>query len=109
MNYKNIGGNAQEKTRILRRLWEVELFDGDPEDPLCDTKIETVVAFNHVDALRQAGGHAVEQPKFISYVTWPRIDEAEKLIYRIDNTTDGPYGDPVECTVEIAGQDPWDF
>jgi len=109
MNYKNLNNGDQEKTRILRRLWEVEVYDGDKDDPLCETRTETVVAFNHVEAIRLVPGDIAELPNPICHVTWPRMGDPDGDIYRIDNTSDGPVGDPVKPTIALPEVDPWDF
>ncbi|MCH8277961.1 MAG: hypothetical protein IIC12_03410, partial [Proteobacteria bacterium] len=55
MRYKN-REDPLGMTRELRRMWEVDLYDGDHNDPDCPTYTETVVAFNAVAAIRKCSG-----------------------------------------------------
>lgn len=57
--------------RHLRRLWEVEVYKGDPDDPNTKTSIESVIGWNATDAIRQLGkGRAATYPQEICYITW---------------------------------------
>lgn len=87
------------RRRELQRLWEVEVFDGDPEDPDVTTHKETVIAWNHVDATRKAGKHVATPPVELHFVTWPDTDEN---IFRINNTSEGPVGDPVNPSMAVV-------
>ena len=93
---------------MLRRLWKVKVFDGEPHE---DTPIieHTIVAMNEMDAHRRAGGDLAERPEFLHYVTWAPLDDPGGNIYRIDNTREGPYGDPIEPTVALPEDDEWNF
>lgn len=109
MQYKNLSStHPREVTRILRRLWRVKVFDGPPLD---DTPVieKTVVAMNQIEANRMAGGELATRPEFLSYVTWPALDNPGGPVYRINNPTDGPYGDPIEPSVPIPENEGWDF
>jgi hypothetical protein len=90
------------RKRELRRLWEIEVYDGDPhEDPDTPTPThkETIIAWNAVDAIRSAGGPVAVQPKALFFVTWPVPGDPEENIYRINNTGEGPVGDPIVPSV----------
>lgn len=87
--------------RELRRLWEIEVFDGDREDPECPTKVETVIAWNAVDAIRRTGDRAAAQPKALHFVTWAEDGDSAQRIFRINNTEEGPVGDPIEPSIAL--------
>ena len=88
-------------SRELRRLWEVEYYDGDPDDKKTKTKKETVVAWNHVDAIRKLGGRRVaKQPVEITYVTWPEKDQDVDEVYEIHDTS-GPTKKKVKPSIPI--------
>lgn len=87
MRYKNINSGPTQRTQELRRMWEVLVYDGDPDDPNVTTSVETVVAWNAVDATRRSGKPVAAQPKALYYVTWPEYEGGP--IYRIDNPSDG--------------------
>jgi len=91
----------------MRRLWEVEVFDGDREDPDCPIKKETVIAWNEVDAIRRTGDRAASRPKALHFVTWPNPGEDASKIFRINNTEEGPVGEPVEPTVALPQEEDW--
>lgn len=88
------------KKRELRRLWGVDIYVGDRDDPKTKTRIEGVVAWSQVDAIRHAGGHVVSQPKPICFVTWPDFDGGP--IFEIKSPKIGPIGDPIKS--RIGGQ-----
>lgn len=88
--------------REMRRLWEVEVFDGEPEDDT-PTHFETVVAWNAVDAINRCAAHVAKMPEEICFVTWP--DDEDK-IYRIDSTA-GPSTEVIEPSVGDTGD--WAF
>ena len=90
------------KGRELRRLWEVEVFDGPPEEDTPSHK-ETVIAWNAVDANQRCGGHVKSRPVALYFVTWP---EAGEKPMRIDSTA-GPTDEVVEPS--IGNEDDWDF
>lgn len=106
MRYK---GPGDRRSRSLRREFAIEVYDGDWEnDPNCPIVIETVVAFNAVDALRKCGGRrASRQPVALWFVTYP--NDLEPKSFRIFNT-EGPTD--IEVNPSIAMTDPsddWDF
>jgi len=76
------------KQRELRRMWEVELYDGDKDDPNVTTHKETVVAWNQVEAIRRGGGNVASPPVALYYVTWPDVKDGP--IFRIDDPKVGP-------------------
>ena len=83
--------------RELRRLWKIEVYEGDPNDPDVTVRTETIVAWNQVDAIRHAGGKLAVQPEALYFVTWP---DNNNQIYRI-NDTSGPIGEPIEPSIGI--------
>lgn len=110
MMYKDIKDSRPgTRTRALRQLWEVEIYDGDPNDPDVGLVVETVIAWNHVDAIRRIGRAVASVPRSLGFVTWSRT--GEQHVYLIENTTDGPIEDaPVVPTVGGVGEeDGWDF
>ena len=110
MQYKNIHStHPNEVTRMLRRLWRVECFDGPAEEDT-PTIEETVVAFNELDVHRLIGKRElVVQPEVVHYVTWPPLDNPGSDVYRIDNPTDGPYGKPIKPSIPLPVEEAWDF
>lgn len=111
MMYKDIGDpNPRAKTRMLRRLWCVLVYDGDPDDPDTEIREETVIAWNAIDANRKVAGQLAERPEDLGWVTWPRTEE-DLHVYLINNPTDGPLPDkPVNPSVGgIADEEDWDF
>lgn len=89
------------KQRELRRLWSLEIFNGDPndpDDPDLSTRLETIVAWNAVDAIRHAGGKLAYQPVALFYVTWPEVGKND--IYKIESTA-GPTGDPINPSIGV--------
>ena len=93
------------RRRELRRLWEIEVYDGDPNehpDIPTPTHTETLVAWNAVDANRGAGGPVAAPPKALFFVTWP--PKPGDPIYRINNTGEGPVGEPI--VPSISRNDP---
>jgi hypothetical protein len=90
------------KGRELRRVWEVEVYEGDPEDPDVTTRTETVIAWNQVEAIRRAGGKVATLPVSKGFVTWPQGQE--KRLFRIENTA-GPTDEVVEPTLSIGADD----
>lgn len=111
MRYKDIdGGDPRAKTRELRRIWKVKVYVGDPDADDPETKIETVIAWNQVDANRKIPGQLAELPTLIGYVTWPR--KGEEVVYIISNTTEGPIVEtPITPTVGGVNdeEDAWNF
>jgi hypothetical protein len=95
------------KRRELRRLWEVEVFDGDPHDKDTAVYKTTIIAWNAVDAIRHAGSAVAKQPIALYYVTWP--DKPGGPVYRINSTAGGPVGDPVVPSVsrDELSQEDW--
>ncbi len=88
-------------TRELRREWEVELYDGDRNDPDCPTHTETVVAWNAVEAIRKCGNRrVVKQPRALHYVTWPEQKNSGGPIHKIESTA-GPTDQVIEPTIAI--------
>ncbi len=81
------------KHRILRRLWKVQVFTGDPDDPGVEISEETVIAFNAVEAVRRVGRPVALPPEPVCYVTW---DDAP---LRIENTA-GPTDEVVTPSIE---------
>lgn len=88
--------------RLLRRLWEVEVYDGDPDDPGVTTTVETAVAWNAVDATRM-GGNVAKPPVAICWVSWPVNDE-DPRIYKVYDTS-GPTDELVTPTLGITAYD----
>jgi hypothetical protein len=83
-----------EKSRQLRRMWELSIYDGDPDDPEVGIVKETVIAWNAVDAGRRAVGKRLAlPPKFLHYVSW---DEPPQKIF----DSSGPTGE--EAVPSIA-------
>lgn len=82
------------KNRELRRLWEVEVYKGDPDDEKPKTKKETVIAFNAVEANRLAPGPVASEPVAISFVTW---DDEPLLI----EDTSGPTNKKAKPTITV--------
>ena len=97
MRYK---GPNDIRTRELRRLWSVEIYEGDPDDPDSTTRMESVIAWNQPDAIRRCGERVAVQPESLGFITW---DEEPLFI----ETTKGPTDRVVEPT--IAVKDEWDF
>ena len=86
----------------LKRLYEIEIYEGDRNDPEATTRTETIIAWNHVDAIRRVR-NPVSQPVALHFVTNP---DSTGKIYRIDNTTDGPVGEPLNPSIApIAVED----
>lgn len=87
------------RNREMRKLYEVELYQGDPNDEDVETEIVTVVAWNTVDALRKCGRrHAAHQPTFKHFVSW---DEPPR---RIEDTS-GPLDEVVEADFGLEDED----
>ena len=84
------------KGRELRRLWEVTVYEGDPNAKKPKTRTETVIAFNAVEALRKCPGQAAEEPRALMFVTWP--EAGNPTIYKIEDTA-GPTDEIVNPTV----------
>ena len=110
MMYKDIKDpNPRAKTRALRRIWELKIFEGDPDAKKPKTRKETVIAWNSVDAIRKAGGRLSEEPKPIGFVSWPRNEE-QHHVYLVDNPSDGPDEDtPIVPTLgSVDDEEDWD-
>jgi hypothetical protein len=93
------------KNKLLRRLWEVTVYTGNPDVKKPKTKKETVLAWNMVDAVRRTGGQVAKQPVSLGYVTWPETEDGP--IYFIESTA-GPSSKKVKPTIEPAPGE-WDF
>ena len=104
MRYKNPGTAA--KTRELRRLWEVRVYEGDPDARIPKTKYTTVVAFNAVEAIRLCGGRAASEPVALDYVTWP--EHPGDPVLRIQDTS-GPTDQVVEPIVPLSAEEDEDW
>jgi len=90
-------GPKDRVTRALRRLWEIEVYDGDPDDPKTKTVKHTVIAWNAVDANRRAGAMNLVKPaKALSYVTWD--DEP----FEIESPKKGPSKKKVKPSIETT-------
>jgi hypothetical protein len=108
MNYKNPTreGKQPPKTRALRRLWLVQCFDGDPDDPNVGVVEKSCVAWNQPHAIRMCG-RVAKLPQHKCFVTWPE-NEGDP-IYEIYDTA-GPIDVEVKPTVAIHDSaDDWDF
>lgn len=88
--------------RELRRVWEVEIYEGDPEDPDVTTRTDTVIAWNQVEAIRRAGGRVVKQPVSKGFVTWP--DGREKRVFKIEDTA-GPTDEEIAPSISTGADD----
>lgn len=90
-------------------MWEIRLFDGDPEDPETPQIVETAIAFNHVEAIRLCGGRqAVVLPRPLFFVTWPE-DDPEKLgrMFRIDSTAGPDYSQLAVPSITLNLEEEW--
>jgi len=82
--------------RELRRLWEIEVYDGDPNKKKPKTHTETVIAWNAVDAIRKCGAmKAAKQPVDLGYV----MKDKGEAILKIEDTA-GPTDEEVTPTIE---------
>lgn len=120
MIYKDLkhpdNGQPHFRSRSLRRLWKVLVFEADPHTKtgkekknLPKVREETVVAWNQTDATRMCR-FVVEPPTPIGYVTWPR--PGEDWVYFISDSTEGPdESEKIKPTVGSVGEDEedWDF
>ena len=89
------------KGRELRRLWDISVYVGDPDDKKRKIRSETIVAFNAVEAIRFCGGQASAQPRAMYYVTWPEDKSGVGPIHRIEDTS-GPMNDiPVQPSIAL--------
>lgn len=88
-------------TRALRRLWEVEIYEGDPDAKTPKTRTETVIAWNAVDAVRFCGGKAASPPVAKDFVTW---DEPPRII----RSTAGPEKATAKPTIAPPAEEDWD-
>jgi hypothetical protein len=87
------------RNKEMRKLYEVEVYLGDPDKKSTKTEVLTVVAWNEVDALRRLGGHkAATQPKFVDFVSW---DEPPRVI----RDTAGPTEEVVEADFGLEDGD----
>jgi hypothetical protein len=93
---------------VLRRLWSVEVFQG-PSSDNTPVKTETCIAMNESDVHRTVPGEFRSRPEPLFYVTWPPLDNPGGPVYRIDNTTDGPIGDPISPSVSSPDFEGWNF
>lgn len=104
MRFKN-RADPLGMTRELRRLWEVDLYDGDRNDPNTPIRTETVVAFNAVEAIRKLHGFfVVTPPRAKHFVTWPELKKPDGQVLKID-TTAGPTDEVVEPTIKIPSNE----
>jgi len=92
------------KGRELRQLFEVEIYVGDKDAKNPETKIETIVAWNNVDAIRRCGGNAVKQPEAIAFVTWPEPGDSAEKVYIIRDTS-GPTDEEVAPSIAIPSEE----
>jgi hypothetical protein len=83
------------RKRELRRLWELKVYKTDKK---VHTRTETVIAWNAVDAIRQARGEVATQPKAVCYVTW---DDPPLEIY---DPTAGPIDKIVTPSIPLPEQ-----
>lgn len=73
------------------RLFNVEVYDGDPDDPKTKILKESIIAWNAMDAIRRCGNRRlVSQPVAVHHVTHPK--EEDGPIFKIDSTA-GPTDD----------------
>jgi len=87
------------KRRELQSLFEVKIYTGNPDAKRPKTKKETVIAWNHVDAIRQFGSKKVaEMPKFIHHVTWPDVEDGPR--HKITSTA-GPDNQEIQPTLKV--------
>ena len=87
-------------SRELRRLWGLEVYDGDPDDPDVTTHTERCIAWNAQDAIRRCGKRVAVMPESLGFVTW---DDEPLIILN----THGPTDQVAAPT--IALDDDWDF
>ena len=72
------------RSRELRRMYEIEVYDGDPDHKKTKTGKHTAIAWNEVGAVRACGNKKVAKPpEFLYFVSW---DDPPR---RIDDTS-GP-------------------
>lgn len=93
------------KNRELRRLWEVDVYEGDPDDEDVALRTETLIAFNQVEAVRRAGGPVASLPRQICFVSWG--EKEGDPIYRVDSPKEGPAGDPIEPSISRVEEEYW--
>ena len=104
MRYKN-REDPLGMTRELRRMWEVDLYDGDHNDPDCPIHTETVVAFNAVEAIRKCSGRlVVTPPRALHFVTWPELKKPNESIRKIESTA-GPTDEVVDPSIAIPSDE----
>jgi len=94
------------KGRELRQLFEVEIYIGDKNAKVPETKIETIVAWNGVDAIRRCAGDIVKQPRATAFVTWPVDGDTAERVYIIESTA-GPTDKEVMPSIAIPKEDEW--
>ena len=92
------------RTRELRRLWLVKVFDGDHTDPDCPIVEHKVIAWNAVDANNQFTEELVCEPEALGFVTWPRVGDSKEEIFLIENTR-GPTDVKAVPSVDIRDED----
>jgi hypothetical protein len=98
-------GPDDDTGRELKRLWEVEVYVGDPDASEVETRKHTIIAWNHVDAIRHTGGKPVVMPKALFFVTHP---DEQGRIFRINDTSEGSIGEPINPSIappEIEDED----
>ena len=84
----------------LKRLWEVRRYKGDRNAPDVEIEVETIIAWNQVDAIRHACGDLADQPKALHFVT-PAKNEGDP-VFRINSPKVGPIGDPIVPSIRRA-------
>lgn len=90
--------------RELRRVWKVKVYTGNPDVKKPKTGVETVVAWNAVDAIRRMGAKKVaEQPTSMGYITWP--EKKGDPVFFIKSTK-GPTDEKVNG--ELVKEEDWD-
>ena len=98
MRYK---GPNDLRTRELRRLWAVEIYEGNPDDPEVTIHRESIIAWNPTDAIRRCGERVATQPESLGFITW---DDEPLFI----ESTKGPTDRVAEPTIEVKEAE-WDF
>ena len=99
-------GKDDKISRHLRRLWEVKVYVGNPDAKKPKIKKETMIAWNHTDAIRRAPGQVAEQPVSIGWVTWP---DGKGETYIIESPQAGPTTKKAKPSIETPDEEDWDF
>ncbi len=108
-----IYANPGEKSRNLRRMWEIKVYvgadvDKEKKKKKPRTKKETIIAWNHVDAIRRAGAEVAELPVSLGFVTWPPIEDPEADVYFIESPKVGPTNKKAKPSLS-NNEDEWNF